>query len=357
MVKKIEEIQNAKIKSLFEFLCEDVEEKLLNKTGKVSKDRQGNEKVKSSIKLKDGVLENTSLFTIEKVEIGGRKEISINKIEIDKTIAERILSTYKRNFEKTVIKNNYEIIDYNIEFELAKEHKIMKEAKDNVHKLNEIIEKINNFNDCDAPIDFNKLSFFVIKIEKDGKEVFFFERFDNIMKLDKTRLMKFLSRRNEKKFNIVKGNFLYLKYSLPCFLFDNEMYIMKKHTFEDIFDYGEKYKEICSNKENLDFISNLNMCGDFNNFKKELDTKNINILRKFAGIVQEKDMVQSLFENFNKIKKLVKDQKIFHLIVIENDKINIKKSNFQSILKLLNRDHLKHPITNENFESNSKIKR
>ncbi len=357
MIKKIEEIQNVKIKSIFEFLCENVEEKLLTKTGKISKDMQGSEKIIRSIKLKESILENTSLFTIEKIKINGRQEISVNKIEIDKPIAEIILATYKKNFERTIIKNNYQIIDYNIEFELAKEHKIMLEAKDNVHKLNEIIGKINNFNDCSALIDFNKLSFFVIKIEYNGKEILFFEKFDKIMKLDKTRLMKFFSRRNEKKFNMVGGNFLYIKYDLPCFLFDNEMYIMRKHTFEAIFDYEEKYKETCCNRENLNFISDLDIFSDFDNFKTELDTNNMNVLRKFAGIIQEKNMVQSLFQDFNEIKKLIRDQKISNLIIIENDKINVEKSNLQSILKLLNRDHLKHPITKENFESNSKIKR
>jgi len=357
MIKKIEEIKNTKIKSLFEFLCENVEEKLLTKAGKVSKDRKGNEKSKSFIKLKESILENTSLFTVEKIEINGRQEISVNKIEIDKTIAKIILSTYKNNFERTIIKDDYQIIDYDIEFELAKEHKIMLEAKDNIYKLNEVIEKINNFNDCDALIDFKKLSFFVIKIEYDGKEMFFFEKFDNIMKLDKTRLMKLFSRRSEKKFNIVQGDFLYLKYDLPCFLFDNEMYIMRKYTFEAIFDYEERYKETCCDRGNLNFISNLNIFSDFDNFKTELDTNNINVLRKFAGIIKEKSMVQSLCQNFNEIKKLIRDQKISNLIIIENGKLNVEKSNFQSILKLLNRDHLKHQITKENFEANSKIKR
>ncbi len=357
MLDKIENIKNEKIKSLFVFLCENIEEKIRTKKGKVSKDRQGEEKIKRSVKLKDGILENTSLLTIEKIEVEGRKEISVNKIEIDKTIAEKILSTYKKNFERTIIKHDYQIIDYNIEFELAKEHKIMKETKDNVHKLKEVITKLNNFNDCEDMIDFSKLSFYVVKVDFNGKNVYFFERFETTMKLDKTRLMKFFGKRREKKFNAVKGDFLYLHYDLPCFLFDNEMYILKKHTFEDIFDYEEKYKKICSDKKNIEFISKLNAFSDMDDFKKELDTDNINVLRKFSGIVKEKEIIIKLFQDFEKIKQLVNDQKIFSLIVIENNKINLKKSNFQSVLKLLNRDHLKHQITNENFESNSKIKR
>ena len=98
------------------------------------------------------------------------------------------------------------------------------------------------------------------------------------------------------------------------------------------------------------------MCSDINEFKKALDTDNMNVLRKFSKIMQEKEIVKSMFEDFNKIKELVKEHNKFSTIVIENNKINIKKSNFQSILKLLNRDHLEHKITQEKFESNSKIK-
>ena len=54
----------------------------------------GNEKIEKSLKLKEGILENTSFFTVEKTEIDGRQEISVNKIEIDETIAKIILSTY-----------------------------------------------------------------------------------------------------------------------------------------------------------------------------------------------------------------------------------------------------------------------
>ena len=70
---------------------------------------------------------------------------------------------------------------------------------------------------------------FVIKVDFGGKNLLFFERFDNIMKLDKTRLMKLLSNRNEKKFNTVTGDFLYLKYHMPCYLFNDEMFILKKY--------------------------------------------------------------------------------------------------------------------------------
>ena len=356
MIQTINEIENSKIKSLFNFLCENVEDKIKTNTGKISKDREGNEKIEKSLKLKEGILENTSFFTVEKTEIEGRQEISVNKIEIDKTIAKIILSTYKRNIESTIIKHNYQIIDYDIEYELAKEHKIMTEPKDKVHKLNEIITKINDFNGCNQSIDFKKLSFFVIKTDFDGNSAYFFERFENIMRLEKTRLMKLLGKKNEKKFNTVSGDFLYLKYNLPCYLFDDEMFILKKYIFEDIFDYSEKYKKVCKDKENINFILGLDMCSDIKEFTDSLNTDNMNVLRKFSKVMQEKEMIKSLFADFNKIKELVKEHNKYSTIVIEDNKINIKKSNFQTILKLLNRDHLEHNITKEKFESNSKMK-
>ena len=354
-IKEIQEIENAIAKDVFEFICEDNEEQQITPKGEPKKTREGETKppIKSII-LKEIILENTHIYFFEKHE---DNSLGCTEFDINKEISKQILQKYKNNFEKSIIPYNYTIVPFDLGGSLSGgAHKMMVLDEGEVYNLSDIKQMIADCNNSSSDIEYKKLDFYVIVVDYNGTKLYIFENFEQSMRLDKSRLLKAITSRNQKKFNKVSNNeHFYLKFDMTCFLFGGKLYILRKPTFEKIFDYEKKYKEACTKPENINYVDSLGIMNNIELFKQNLDTDNLNILRKFTYLMDFQEEIKTLVSDMNKVRKLITDYKVKG-IVIENNKILVEKSNFQSILKLLDRAQTEHPITKEKFESEHKTR-
>lgn len=354
-LEKIESIEDSTIKDIFSLLCENAETEQTTKLGKPKKNKDGTPKPKIlSTELKENIIQNTKLYFFEKYD---DDSLSCTEFDINDEIAKEILKKYKNNFERTIIPHKYQIINFDIEAKLGDgKDQIMKLESSKVNNLTNIQNLISNCNNSSSDVDFKKLDFYVIKTEENGKEIYFFEKYESSMRLDKTRLLKALISRRQKKFNKVSGEeHFYLNYNMSCFLFGDFLYILRKPTFERIFDYEKVYHEICTKEENIKFVEDLQIFDSIDNFKENLDTDSLNILRKFSHLMNYQKEIKLLVSDISKVKQLLKDWKVKG-VKIENDKISIAQSKFQSILKFLGRGQREHPITKEKFDEDINVK-
>lgn len=353
-LERIEAIKNPEIQKITSFLCQNIETKQKTPLGKLRKNKDGSLKPKKlSVDLKNEIIKNTQIYFFEKYE---DNKLSCIKFDINEEIAEEILKKYKRNLEKSIISHDYQIIDFNINVELAEKTSIMSIEESKVNNLKTIKNLVLNCNHSSSDINYKKLDFYIIKTFENGEEIYFFEKYEKGMRLDKTRLLKIFTSKKEKRFNKVSGDeHLYLNYPMSCFLFNQKMYILRKPIFERIFDYETLYKAICSKKENINFVNELNLFDDTRKFEERLQTDNLNILRKFSHLMNYKKEIKLLVNDIEKVKKLLKDYKVKG-IKIEDNHISMTQSNFQSILKFLDRGQREHPITKEKFDDNINVK-
>jgi hypothetical protein len=354
-LKSLDEISNSEIKGIMSYLCEDSETYETTPKGKKKTDKDGDEKPPiKSVELKNSSLSNCHIYFFEKYD---DNSLSCIQFDIDAVVAEQILIKYKLNFEKSIIPHDYNIISFDIEGQLAGKSSMMKLPESEVYNLEVVKNKISDANHSSESINYGKLDFYVVSICDGTSELLFFEKYEPSMRLDKTRLLKAIVSRQQKKFNkvIETQDHFYLKFNMSCFSFNSEMYILKKPIFEKIFDYEVKYKEICSSSKNTDFMNELNLFDDMQVFSEKLDTDNLNVLRKFSHLMDFQKEIQTLVADIREVERLIVDYKVKG-IVIENKKINVQKSNFQSILKFLDRGQTEHRITKEKFESDHKTR-
>ncbi len=271
------------------------------------------------------------------------KEYELRKVLLQENLKNEIIENLINRFYKITKEKN--VVEYN---PIANwEDSIDSISVEDVSKLNlieenlkaiETIEEIQNFDEI-----YNSRAYVMI-LKKDDINLMFFKKFiSSIYLKSKMKLLWFEGRmeRLDKEIISIDDKF-------DCVSFDNNILIISKSAFEQIFDYKEEYSKKAS--ENINNLNSLNIIDNIDLLVEEANK--VTIKKKLAKL--KKEQIEwfdyQLQNNFSRVEHII--NKEGSGIDYIDRKIVIKDvSNF---IHLIENDFLKSEIDDENYIVDSK---
>lgn len=199
---------------------------------------------------------------------------------------------------------------------------------------------------------FNNLwGYIVIFEDSNSKDLRIFRRYTPGNVLRKSKLNGWIIKNGT--FTNLDKDIFKIDYKIHCFLFDNDLIIFAKKSFEELFELEEKFRKESQQvlKEIGESEIKVSNWQDFN----EQCCNNIIMMRKLSNI-KAKGYYKSV--TFEKVKKFKKDYNL-KFEIDESKKIILYKNykDIWDILALFDDDLLKSELTQNKYEVGSKKER
>ncbi|MNY28066.1 hypothetical protein D3C86_1620190 [compost metagenome] len=135
---------------------------------------------------------------------------------------------------------------------------------------------------------------------------------------------------------------------MDCFLCSDEVAILEKNSFEQIFDYNTHYQALTQ-----DAIERLEELGFLEGFEELANAciADRRKARKLATIIQNVDL-QTL--DFDRLRAVVEEWGVDVTVDEQSRTVVAERMRTWSLLKLLADDFLRSPLTNSRYEAQSK---
>ena len=221
-------------------------------------------------------------------------------------------------------------------------------AKDVLY-YNEIIYKVLNNHILDLPevIDgplLKNLWAYAVTINCNGEIITYFNKYTQGKILKKSKLLSLFYR--DGRFNVIEDDIFTLQKSIDCFSIADNIFIIRRNNFEQIFCQQEHYYNIA--------IQTLGELGDLLTDVDDLTdacTSDLRKLRKIAAIASS-GIYHDL--SFDKIKEVIEGYDLAIELDEDNQRIKATKNQIWDLLRLLNDDFLRSPMTEKKYEVHSK---
>ena len=225
------------------------------------------------------------------------------------------------------------------------------------NRINNLVTTIktgSGFLDDLTNLTLHTLSGYAVKIfsEDSKKEIIYFSSVDGYKNIKKGMGL-IANVTNNKVTKIDPKDYLGFNPTIGSYISDNnEMLIIKKSIFENVFKMREAYKEAA--KPVLDFVKGFNSIENFDEFYNDT-INNANLSRRVALLDNRKVRVKKLLNNIPKVKEALQIEEYkseFENIKVTDTHIVYDKAYKDSFITLISDSAVESFITEEKFINN-----
>ncbi|MFR7936332.1 MAG: Kiwa anti-phage protein KwaB-like domain-containing protein [Clostridium perfringens] len=181
-------------------------------------------------------------------------------------------------------------------------------------------------------------------LKKDDMNLMFFKKFISSIYLKSKMKLLWLEGRMER----LDKDIISIDDKFDCVGFSNNLLVISKPAFEQIFDYKDEYTKKAN--ENIEHMNKLSIIKNIELLAMECEK--VTIKKKLAKIKKDqiewfKDQIEN---NFNRVEHII-DKAGLDIQVIEGE-LNI--NDVSELIHLIQNDYLKSEIDDENYIADSK---
>lgn len=201
-----------------------------------------------------------------------------------------------------------------------------------------------------SELNLGQVSGYAVKIKShnDASEIIYFSTINNLKKLNNSGIMANLD--NNRLKSLDKEDVFGLNPMISSYTSDDEnLLILNKSSFENIFKMREFYKEEA--KPILKFIESFKAIGNYQEFFKDV-TNNSNLARRVARLSDKKARIELLLRNISRVKEateVAEYKEDFKDIKIEKGKIIYENEYKDAFITLISDKAVESFITKKKF--------
>lgn len=271
------------------------------------------------------------------------KEYELKKALLQENLKNEIIENLINRFNKITKEKN--VVEYDPIVKL--EDSIDSISIEDVSKLNLIEENLKAIEAIEEIQSFDEIydsRAYVMILKKDDINLMFFKKFiSSIYLKSKMKLLWFEGRMERLDKDIIS-----IDDKFDCVGFSNNLLVISKPAFEQIFDYKDEYTKKAN--ENIEHMNKLSIIKNIELLAMECEK--VTIKKKLAKIKKDqiewfKDQIEN---NFNRVEHII-DKAGLDIQVIEGE-LNI--NDVSELIHLIQNDYLKSEIDDENYIADSK---
>lgn len=271
------------------------------------------------------------------------KEYELKKALLQENLKNEIIENLINRFNKITKEKN--VVEYDPIVKL--EDSIDSISIEDVSKLNLIEENLKAIEAIEEIQSFDEIydsRAYVMILKKDDMNLMFFKKFiSSIYLKSKMKLLWFEGRMERLDKDIIS-----IDDKFDCVGFSNNLLVISKPAFEQIFDYKDEYTKKAN--ENIEHMNKLSIIKNIELLAMECEK--VTIKKKLAKIKKDqiewfKDQIEN---NFNRVEHII-DKAGLDIQVIEGE-LNI--NDVSELIHLIQNDYLKSEIDDENYIADSK---
>ncbi|HBI6881310.1 TPA: DUF4868 domain-containing protein [Clostridium perfringens] len=271
------------------------------------------------------------------------KEYELKKALLQENLKNEIIENLINRFNKITKEKN--VVEYDPIVKL--EDSIDSISIEDVSKLNLIEENLKAIEAIEEIQSFDEIydsRAYVMILKKDDMNLMFFKKFISSIYLKSKMKLLWLEGRMER----LDKDIISIDDKFDCVGFSNNLLVISKPAFEQIFDYKDEYTKKAN--ENIEHMNKLSIIKNIELLAMECEK--VTIKKKLAKIKKDqiewfKDQIEN---NFNRVEHII-DKAGLDIQVIEGE-LNI--NDVSELIHLIQNDYLKSEIDDENYIADSK---